>query len=133
MIVAADASAAVEIALNNPDADKFKRVLIDCDLVIAPDLFASEITNVFWKYGFFSDVPGEKCQKGIDYCLDLVDDLIPTKALCREVYSESMRIEHSPYDVFYLIVARRNNASVLTKDKKLKKAAASLGVKIVEL
>jgi hypothetical protein len=27
----------------------------------------------------------ETCEKGIDYCLDLIDDYIETTPLCREV------------------------------------------------
>jgi predicted nucleic acid-binding protein len=130
MRVVVDASAAVEIALNNAEAEKFSRILLEAEMVIAPDIFAPEITNVFWKYGSLSNVPAEQCEKALEYCLDLVDDYVPTRDLCREVYVESMRTKHPAYDIFYVITARRHSASILTKDKKVKKAAEKLGVKI---
>ena len=76
MIIVLDASAAVEIALKKERGKAFQEILLDSDLVIAPDTFPSEITNVFWKYGFYSDMELAKCENGIDYCLDLVDDYI---------------------------------------------------------
>jgi len=35
-----------------------------------------------------------KCEKGIDYCIDLIDDYIATKFLCREVFGESIKNKH---------------------------------------
>jgi predicted nucleic acid-binding protein len=131
MIVVLDASAAIEIALQKESAKLFQDTLLNSDLVIAPDTFPSEITNVFWKYGFYSDMDKEKCEKGIDYCIDLVDDYIDTKSICREVFFESINNEHSSYDIFYLVVARRHNAGIITKDKKMIATAEKLKIKVL--
>jgi predicted nucleic acid-binding protein len=131
MIVVLDASTAIEIALQKESAKFFQDILLNSDLVIAPDTFPSEITNVFWKYGFYSDMEKEKCEKGIDYCLDLIDDYIDTKSICREVFFESMNNEHSSYDIFYLVVARRHNAGIITKDKKMITTAKKLKIKVL--
>lgn len=131
MIIVLDASAAIEIALSKDDSHRFRELLLQSELVLAPDTFPSEITNAFWKYGLYSGLPLDKCEKGIDYCLDLVDDYINTKNLCREVFSESIRTEHPAYDLFYLVLARRNNAYVITKDKKMIKMASELKIKIL--
>jgi predicted nucleic acid-binding protein len=128
MTVVVDASAAVEIALGSEFSQTFQEVLNEADVVLAPDTFPAEITNVFWKYGHHSHLPADICQHGIAYCLDLIDDYVPTQHLCREVFSESIRLEHAAYDVFYLVVARRNDAAVLTRDKKMIEAAETLGV-----
>lgn len=130
MIVVIDASAAVEIALNRSDAAFFRKILEDADLVLAPDIFPSEISNVFWKYGNFSKLPPEQCERGRAFCSELVDDFIPSRDLCREVLSESLRIGHPVYDVFYLVIARRNNAYLLTKDKKMQSIARALKIKV---
>jgi predicted nucleic acid-binding protein len=131
MIVVLDASAAIEIALNKVDGNRFRKILFQSELVLAPDTYPSEITNSFWKYGLYSDLPPDKCEKGIDYCLDLVDDYVNTKNLCREVFSESIKTEHPAYDLFYLVLARRNNESIITKDKKMIKMANELKIKIL--
>jgi len=131
MIIVLDASAAIEIALNKDSGKAFQDILLESDLVIAPDTFPSEITNVFWKYAFHSNMEKDKCEKGIDYCLDLVDDYIDTKSICREVFFESINNEHSSYDIFYLIVARRHNAAIITKDKKMITTAEKLKIKVL--
>jgi len=132
MIIVLDASAAIEIALNNSRSGKYRSLLKESDLVLAPDTFPSEITNVFWKYAHFSKMPTEQCDKGIAYSLDLIDDYIETRTICREVFAESIRKDHSSYDIFYLVVARRHNAAVLSRDKKMNKTAKELGIKILD-
>lgn len=132
MTLVIDASAAAEIALNKEDAGFFQEQIDLADVVLAPDIFPSEITNIFWKYSNYSDLSVEKCQSGIECCIDLIDDYINTHYLCREVFSASVNSKHSAYDIFYIIVARRNNASIITKDKKMKLIAKELGVTIIE-
>jgi predicted nucleic acid-binding protein len=131
MIIVLDASAAIEIALKRELSNRFRELLRNSDLVLAPDTFPSEITNVFWKYASFSDMPLEQCEKGIDYCIDLIDDYIETKTMCREVFSESIKNNHVSYDLFYLVIARRYNASILSRDNKMKKIAKDLKLKII--
>lgn len=131
MTVVVDASAAVEIALGNEFSQTFIEALSEADVVLAPDTFPAEITNVFWKYRQHSNLPLNKCQHGIAYCLDLIDDYVTTQHLCREVFSESIRLKHAAYDIFYLVVARRNDAAVLTRDKKMIEAAKTLGVVVL--
>ncbi len=131
MIVVLDASAAIEIILQLDQACLFEKTLADSDLVLAPDTFPSEITNVFWKYAYFSGMERDTCQKGIDYCLDLVDDYRDTKTICREVFIESLNSGHSSYDLFYLVLARRHSATILTRDRKMKELALQLKIPVV--
>jgi predicted nucleic acid-binding protein len=130
MIVVLDASAAIEIALNKQDAPFFKKILLQSELVLAPDLFPSEITNIFWKYNAFSGLSSEHCAQGMAFCCDLIDDYVSTRHLCAEVLSESVRTKHPAYDIFYLVLARRNDAHVLTKDKKMILIAKEMKIKI---
>lgn len=64
MIIVLDASAAIEIALNREHSNTFREILRNSDLVIAPDIFPSEITNVFWKYASFSEMSIDQCERG---------------------------------------------------------------------
>ena len=128
MNIVLDASAAVEIALSSEHSQAFRAAIENADLVLAPDTYPAEVTNVFWKYGRLSHLPADTCRKGINFCLDLVDDYIGTRYLCPEVFAESMRTEHPAYDIFYLVVARRNDAVVLTRDNRMIEAAKTMGV-----
>jgi predicted nucleic acid-binding protein len=130
MTVILDASGAMEIALNRENQPAFSKVLKDADLVLAPNLYITEITNVFWKYAKFGNLDEVDCVSGIDFCINLVDDFIDTKDLWQEVFSTSLSESHSAYDMFYLISARRNNAILITCDSKLKAIAKKLKVKV---
>lgn len=131
MISIVDASAAVEIALEKDQAIKFKKALAMSEMVLAPDLFISEVTNVFWKYRTLTDISDSQCIEGIQFCIELVDDYINTRDLWREVYSQSVAEKHSVYDVFYLIIARRNSAQLVSCDQKLNRLAAKLQIPIL--
>ena len=132
MILVLDASAAIEIALKKKSAPAFSKAISASDIVMAPDIFPSEITNSFWKYAQHTNMGTEECETAIDCCIDLVDDFVSTKLFCREVFLESLRLKHPSYDLFYLSVARRNNALLLSKDKKLIALAKSVGVKTIQ-
>lgn len=105
MIVVLDASAATGIALNAANAEIFEKYLHDADIVIAPNTYPPEICNVFWKYTEFSNLDFVKAQKGIDFCIDLVDDYVDTTPMWREVFAESVTYRHPVYDLFYLVLA----------------------------
>lgn len=47
MIIALDASVAVGIALNRGHNNRFIKIFRDSDLVLAPDISSSKITNIF--------------------------------------------------------------------------------------
>jgi predicted nucleic acid-binding protein len=130
MTVVLDASAAVEIALGNGNASVFLDHLKKADVIISPDTFISEVTNVFWKYRKFSQFSDESCLKGIEFCISLVDDFINSRELWREAYSEGMMNQSSTYDMFYLVAARRNSGRIISMDKKLNSIAERAGLRI---
>ncbi len=130
MIAVLDASAALEVALNREDSRRFRTGLRDAERILAPDTFASEITSAFWKYAVHKELSGEECRRGLTYCLAIVDDLLETRSLCPEVLVESVNANHSVYDMFYLVLARRNDAVLLTRDRKMKTLAEEMNIKV---
>ena len=130
MTVVLDASGAVEIALENSRSEQFKEILQGADLIIAPNTFVSEVTNVFWKYRKFSNFSDEICLSGIEFCINLIDDFIDSRELWRESYFEGIRNQSTTYDMFYLVTARRNSGAVISMDKKLNAIAEKEGLKI---
>jgi predicted nucleic acid-binding protein len=130
MIVVLDASAAVEIVLQRDGAEQLGDVLRQADWVIAPTLFISEVTNVFWKYQNILDYPYASCEKSIEQAIALPDDYLNEIDLYREAFNMACKLNRPVYDMLYLILARRNSAVLLTMDKKLKGAALKSGVEV---
>jgi predicted nucleic acid-binding protein len=122
-----DASAAIAVATGRAAAN-LRLILPEADEVLAPDLFVAEVTNAIWKYQEFSDLPRGDAEARLEEAVGLVDTLVS----CRELYRAALalsRAAHRPaYDMFYLALARREGAQLLTLDKTLRKEARRQGI-----
>ena len=130
MIYVLDTCAAFEIAFHGPKYSLFMNAVAGAEKVIAPTLFDSEVTNVLWKYARNGAIDEENARKTLAYILQIVDEYTDTSELAIEALHEGIRLGHSIYDMFYLVLARHNGATLLTTDKKLKALAKSLGVSV---
>ena len=130
MIYVLDTCAAFEIAFHGPKYSLFMNAVAGAEKVIAPTLFDSEVTNVLWKYARNGAIDEENARKTLAYLLQMVDEYTDTSELAIEALHEGIRLGHSIYDMFYLVLARHNGATLLTTDKKLKALAKSLGVSV---
>lgn len=128
MIIVLDTSAAVEILLNKEESEKYKKVIVEAETVIAPELYISEITNVAWKYNKISAFKHEECYSLAEDGINLIDQFINTRELWKEALREAINNDQSVYDCQYLICARRNDGILLTKDQKLKKLCRKLKI-----
>jgi len=119
MICVIDASAAIEIVLKKSGAtDLINRIMV-AEKVIAPALFYAETGNVFRKYiqgGFIEKEQGISLYRT---AIQIVDDFTELYTLNEEAFHEAVRLNHPVYDLYYLVLARRNAAKLLTCDKKL--------------
>jgi predicted nucleic acid-binding protein len=122
MICVLDASAAIEVYLNRPGSKDIHEHLRTANLVVAPDLYCSEVSNVFWKLLKADQLSREHCESGIDTCLNLVDDLIPMSELSQEVFAAAIANNMTAYYMYYTVITRRYHRRLLTMDKKLKEA-----------
>ena len=114
-----DVSGALEIILQKENAGKYDDILQKSSIVLAPDLYVSELTNTFWKYHRAKISTKDECVQYIQDGINLVNEFINTRELWHEAFSESVNNGHSTYDMFYLVVARRNNGILITSDSVL--------------
>ena len=133
MTVIIDASAAIELMLKRKSAKAIAAIISRADWVIAPDLFVSEVTNVFWKYHEFEDLPIDICERYLDDTLLLVDDYISCYDLYKEAFALSCQVNHSVYDAMYLVLTRRQAGLLVTMDKQLERTAIKNSIKVYDL
>jgi predicted nucleic acid-binding protein len=126
-----DAGAAIEVVLARGKAREFERCLEEADQVLAPDLIVPEVVNTIWKYHQFENLSLDTCDQALQFALDLVDVLVPGKDLYREAFLLSRSGRQSAYDMFYLALARREDAGFLTTDRALRKEAERQGVRVL--
>ena len=126
-----DASAAIEVVLTRSKAREFERMLEEADQVLAPDLIIPEVVNTIWKYHQFENLNLNTCDQAIEFAIGLLDVLVPCKELYREAFLLARSARQPAYDMFYLALARREDAGFLTTDRALKREAERQGVRVV--
>jgi predicted nucleic acid-binding protein len=119
MIGSIDVCGAIEILLQKEKAEKFSKILQEATLIIAPDLYISELTNTLWKYNRANILTKDECVQYINDGINYVDKFIDSKELWQEAFSEGINNNHSIYDMFYMVVTRRNDGILITNDSVL--------------
>jgi predicted nucleic acid-binding protein len=126
-----DAGAAIEVALDRGQARQFAQVLEEADEVLAPELLVPEVVNTVWKYHQFENLNLSTCDRALEFALGLVDVLVPCQELYREAFLLARTARRPAYDMFYLALARREDAAFLTTDSALKKEAERQGIRVL--
>ncbi len=130
MIVVIDVSAAIEIILQKQKRDLFNSKYKEASWVLAPDLYVSELSNVLWKYYKAKVISHEDCIQYVEDGINMIDDFIDGKELWKEALSEGIKNNHSIYDMYYSVLARRNGAILLTNDGALAELCKELKIEV---
>ena len=131
MIIVLDTSAAVEMVLQRDHAIAFGENVAQADWIISPTLFISEVTNVFWKYYLFKDMPLELCEQAIDSAVSLPDEFLNEKDLYKEAFALGCLSQKPIYDMFFLVLARRSNGYLMTMDISIKEVAKKNSIRLI--
>ena len=130
MIVVLDVSAAIEIILQKDKREIFNSIYMKGTWIIAPDLFIAEITNVLWKYYKAKVLSHEDCIQYVQDGIDMIDDFIDARDLWKESLAEGIKNNHSIYDMYYSVLARRNDAVLITNDSPLAEICRKLNIEV---
>jgi len=130
MTVVLDVSAAIEILLQKEKKELFNATYEKASWVIAPDLYIAEISNVVWKYYKSGLISHTECIQYVEDGIELIDDYFPSKELWKEALGEGIKNTHSIYDMYYAVLARRNDATLITNDSKLSLICNKLNIEV---
>jgi predicted nucleic acid-binding protein len=130
MIAVIDVSAAIEIILQKEKKEVFSRKYQDASWVIAPDLYVAELPNVLWKYYKANAITRDECIQYVDDGINMIDDFIDGKELWKEALGEGIKNSHSIHDMFYAVLARRNDATLFTNDGSLVKICDEMKIAV---
>lgn len=132
-MIVIDANAAIAIALGTVYGEGLKQLRLEDERIAAPSLLCAEVSHAMMKYvrgGYLTAAEALDCGRD---AISLVDDMRDDEDLWAEVLTESVRLEHSSYDLFYLVLARREGATLFTVDRKLQDLCARNGVNCIWL
>ncbi len=127
-MIVLDACAAMAMVQGSPDGIALKGLKLSEELVVCPSVYEMEVCNAVWKEIHFRNIEKDLGFRWLDQALRLVDEFVPARSCLREVLSESVRLNHPAYDIFYFVLARRLGATLFTLDKKLIKLCEQEGV-----
>jgi predicted nucleic acid-binding protein len=130
MIAVMDVSAAIEIILQKEKKGRFDNKIKDASWVIAPDLYISKLSNVLWKYYKAKVITHTDCIQYVEDGINLIDDFVYGNELWKEALGEGIKNGHPVYDMFYLVLARRNDALLITNDGPLAKMCKKLKIEV---
>lgn len=118
-MIVLDASAATAIAFGTEEGRAMAALMLKGELITAPSLLHAELAHVFGKYVKHGDIDAVVAKSKLDDTLLLVDEFVGDQELYSEAFRESQRLNHSSYDMFYFVLARRTGATLFTLDKQL--------------
>ena len=130
MTLILDASAAIRLALQTASAD-LENAVVQANRVSVPDIFVAEISNAFWKYHRFNNLPQGECQNLIDQTLQIPDDFVFSLDLHQDAFALAADRGITVYDALYLALARREQGQYATVDGKLIAVAQAAGIAVV--
>jgi len=127
-----DAGAAIEIVVQRKrsQSSRLRGIVEEADVVLAPDLFVPEVVNTMWKYHQFEQWGLALCDRVLESALSLVDVLVPSRELYGEAFLLARTTRRPAYDMFYVALARREDATLLTTDAQLRKEAERQGIRV---
>lgn len=130
-MIVLDACAAIGMALGTDEGRALRRLMLKGEETISPNLYVEEIVHALVKYVAAGYYTRDQAQAAFDGMITLVDHIVDTGELAKEVLDESLRTGHSSYDLFYMVLARRNGATLFTLDSKLQALCRSNGIDCV--
>lgn len=132
-MIVLDCNAAVEIARGTENGNALMMLMDNDEKTIAPHFFAYELANVVSKYARGGYLVRDAALELGHQAIELIDEFQDDGNLWEEAVAESIRLKHSAYDLFYLLLARRNAATLFTLDRKLQQLCLDNGVNCVAL
>jgi len=129
VIAVVDTSAAVRVAMQAEESAQWARTIASADLVRAPQLLIAEAANAFWKYFRAGILSRASAERGLRSAVGLVQEFAPLEPLYAEVFELAVLTQGPAYDLFYVVLARRNGAVLVTADEALRERARRLGIR----
>lgn len=130
-MIVLDTSAALEMVRGTRAGRALEGLVYDGETIISVDLFYGEVLSAFSKYVRAGLMSEEEAGRKVRQAISMVDRFVPMRELYVETLSESLRLGHSPYDIFYFVLARRNAATLFTTDRRLNDLAMKNGLNSV--
>ena len=119
MTLVVDASVAAKWVLPEPGSDRADMLRLASEPIIAPDLVHAEIGNAVWKRAVQGEFSTATAVESLSTATGLYTSLVPMAELAARATELAITLKHPIYDCFYLALAERERATLISADKRL--------------
>ena len=119
MTIVVDASVAAKWFLPEPGSDAAAELRKQDNDLIAPVLVVAEVGSAFWKSAMRGDLAGLDVVDMLRNAAGHFNRLIPVESIAAEAMALAIDLKHPIYDCFYLALAVRERAPLVSADKRL--------------
>lgn len=114
-----DASVAAKWLVEEAASSQARSVLSSGATLLAPELIVAEISNVAWKKLGRQEISNEHALAMIRLLPRLLDNLAILAPLAEAALTIARDLQHPAYDAFYLALAEREGAVLVSDDQRL--------------
>jgi predicted nucleic acid-binding protein len=119
-----DASVAVKWFMAEPDSPAARAVRAGPDRIVAPELVLAEIMSATWTAMRRGQLLPQQFTTLVPTMPRFFDELAPLGGLTRRTAAIAQQLDHPVYDCFYLALAEREAAQLVTADRRLARRLA---------
>jgi predicted nucleic acid-binding protein len=119
MTVVVDANVAIKWFVQQQGSDDAGRVQAYQGPLIAPAMLISEATNGIWRHVAHGDLTESNAKAAVTGLPKWFDELVEDQLLASSALDLAIELNYAPYDCFYLVLAMRRAAPLVTADKRL--------------
>lgn len=112
-----DASVAAKWLAPELDSPQAEALLTE-DLIV-PDLLYAEVGNILWKKQLRGEMDGATALVGARWLLQVPLQVHSSESLLADALAMALHLQHPAYDCFYLALAQRVGAPLVTADRRL--------------
>jgi predicted nucleic acid-binding protein len=121
-----DASVAAKWVLPEPESERAEELRRSGEALLAPTLVVAEIGNAVWKRAVRGDLSSAEAIDAVATATALFTALTPMEHLAARATEIAIELNHPIYDCFYLALAERERAPIISADAKLLGAAKKM-------
>ena len=119
MTLVVDASVALKWFIEEENTPRAHALLTADERTIAPTLIIAELCNAAWRLWRRGEMERAQVSVVAERAPSLFAALVAEIDLAKRASEISLDLEHPAYDCFYLALAERENATLVTADRRL--------------
>jgi predicted nucleic acid-binding protein len=118
-MLSVDASVALKWYVEEPGTQAARRLFLSGEPLVAPELIIAEFCSAAWRFLQRQELTAKQYDELIAQIGPQFEDLAPMRPLSSRASTIARILNHPVYDCFYLALAEREDAPLVTADKRL--------------